>query len=191
MEALQPPLGFEESQGASEREQEFKAVKEKLPSRDDMIQLNETLSKLAGRHKKTQEEDLKAGDPQAAEAFEAAQRDIKRKQLEVVNRGYNPADIPEKVLEEVFKVLDSDGSGQLDKDEVAEALKILDFKSVNAKTAMREMDDDGSGEVDFTEFKHWWENVHGVVAKSPGSKPQYKAGSPRGSTPRPGRTPHP
>ncbi len=195
MEALQPPLGFEESQGASEREHELKTVRETLPSRDDLIQLNETLSQLAGRHKKTQEEELKAGNPQAVEAFEAAQRDLKRKQLEVVNRGYNPADIPEKVLEEVFKVLDSDGSGQLDKDEVAEALKILDLKSVDANSAMQDMDDDGSGEVDFDEFKQWWENIHGVVAKSPGSKPQYKAGSPRGSTPRPGpgpgRTPHP
>ena len=109
----------------------------------------------------------------------------------MANKGYNPADIPDKVLEEVFKVLDSDNSGQLDADEVAEALKILDFKTVDAKTAMKDMDEDGSGEVDFDEFKQWWEKVHGVVAKSPASKPKYKSGSPRGSSPRPegGSTP--
>ena len=190
MDRLPPPLGFEESQRASEREQEFKAVKEKLTSRDDMIQLNETLSQLAGRHKKT-EDLVAAGDPRAAEAFEAARRSLMREQLAVANKGYNPADIPDKVLEEVFKVLDSDNSGQLDADEVAEALKILDFKTVDAKTAMKDMDEDGSGEVDFDEFKQWWEKVHGVVAKSPASKPKYKSGSPRGSSPRPegGSTP--
>jgi hypothetical protein len=193
MDNLPPPLGFEATQGESEREHEFKTVKANLPARDDMIQLNETLTQLAARHKK--EEDLSADDPRSKEVFEAVRRDVTRKQLEVVNRGYNPADIPEDVLKQVFKVLDSDNSGALDKDEVADALKILDFKSVDAKTAMKDMDEDGSGEVNFVEFKHWWEKTHNHgTMRSPSSKPKYKAGSPRGFTPRvanPFETPRP
>ena len=109
MDRLPPPLGFDESLGESERELEFKTVKQNLPSRsidrDDFIQLNETLSQLAGRHSKNNEELSVPDDPRAAEAFEAVRRNVMRKQLKVVNRGYDPAAMPDKVLEEVFKIL--------------------------------------------------------------------------------------
>lgn len=176
MDVLSPPLGFDDEQGESERQEACKRVREHLPNHNNMIQLNETLTRLAGRHLPI--------EPQE-ELPIAVQRNLKRKQLAVVNKGRNPADIPRAALEEVFRILDSDGSGQLDRSEVKEALQILDLKGVDPKAAMKAMDEDGSGEVSFDEFADWWAVTNGVSMMSPRSQPVYKAGSPRGNTPAP------
>lgn len=51
-----------------------------------------------------------------------------------------------------------DGSGLLDREEVAQLSKRLGapLTKVKLDAAMANMDHDGSGEVDFDEFKDWW-----------------------------------
>jgi calmodulin len=58
----------------------------------------------------------------------------------------------------VFKQVDTDGSGTLAVKEVAEMGKLMDFHFTKSELsrAMGEMDEDGSGEVDFQEFYEWW-----------------------------------
>lgn len=61
-------------------------------------------------------------------------------------------------LRKMFKEIDTDGSGYLDRDEI-KALTVrlgIDFSEADLDEAMAEMDDDGSGEVDFDEFALWW-----------------------------------
>jgi calmodulin len=58
----------------------------------------------------------------------------------------------------VFKQVDTDGSGTLTVEEVAEMGKLMDFHFTKSELsrAMGEMDEDGSGEIDFKEFYEWW-----------------------------------
>jgi Ca2+-binding EF-hand superfamily protein len=71
----------------------------------------------------------------------------------------------DKDLREVFDIVDADHGGSLDRDEVA---TLADFFGDTSMTeaqideAMAEMDDDGSGEVDFEEFRLWY---HGRDAR--------------------------
>ena len=77
-------------------------------------------------------------------------------------------------LKEVFTNADTDGGGTLDRDEIA-ALAVKLGKRLSKKEldeAMKDMDEDDSNEVDFDEFKAWWNdsvkklelgNVVGVV----------------------------
>jgi calmodulin len=57
-----------------------------------------------------------------------------------------------------FKIVDKDGSGSLDRDEVASLSQILGLKlsPPELDAAMVQMDADGSGEVDLDEFVAWW-----------------------------------
>ena len=62
-----------------------------------------------------------------------------------------------KNLRRLFTQLDVDGSGTLDENEVV-ALAAAGGKKMSRRQladAMREMDEDGSGEVDFEEFEAW------------------------------------
>eukprot|EP01046_Picozoa_sp_COSAG06_P010810 COSAG06_NODE_599_length_13905_cov_347.954657_4_plen_874_part_00 len=65
-------------------------------------------------------------------------------------------------LREVFAEFDSDGSGQLDRAEITEAMqKALGSIGKQVTEAeldqmMKEMDDDDSGEIGFEEFAEWW-----------------------------------
>merc|ERR1711907_453067 len=114
--------------GEKDRHKVCKEVAGELVPRHDrgtaMIQLNDTLAQLAGRRdeKKWDEDD----------AFKVNMRKIMRKQLELVTRGLKPAQVTEDVLKKVFKILDTDGSGCLDNNEVVEALKVLDFRTMDA-----------------------------------------------------------
>ena len=53
-----------------------------------------------------------------------------------------------------FKLFDTDGSGAIDIEELANAMRALGVKMKNKeiKSLMKEMDKDGSGAIDFTEF---------------------------------------
>ena len=68
--------------------------------------------------------------------------------------------------------MDEDGGGVLDKDEIRSLARAMGVKLTDGelKDAMAEMDEDGSGEVDFEEFYHWWtvgrEAAGGVMAAS-------------------------
>eukprot|EP01051_Picozoa_sp_SAG22_P022792 SAG22_NODE_5607_length_985_cov_1.296840_2_plen_86_part_00 len=58
----------------------------------------------------------------------------------------------------LFDEMDEDGSGFLDQAEVTKLCKQMG-KKLNKKgleAAMKEMDADGSGEVEFEEFDAWW-----------------------------------
>jgi len=58
----------------------------------------------------------------------------------------------------LFSQFDADDSGDLGRDEIAELAKSLGKKLTKKEleTAMKEMDEDESGEVDFEEFFRWW-----------------------------------
>jgi calmodulin len=62
-------------------------------------------------------------------------------------------------LREMFEQIDEDGSGILDRGEVQQLMISLgtNLSTGEFENAMRAMDGDGSGEVDFTEFLSWWE----------------------------------
>ena len=64
----------------------------------------------------------------------------------------------EQRLRSLFDEIDIDGGGSLSRDEVAELSKVLGIplSESDLNEAMRMMDADGGGEVDFDEFKEWW-----------------------------------
>ena len=70
-------------------------------------------------------------------------------------------------IRKIFDSVDSDGSGNLDHDEVRVALQRLcaegrdgqELTAAEVQEAIKLMDTDGSGEIDFDEFSTWW-NVY-------------------------------
>jgi len=59
----------------------------------------------------------------------------------------------------IFSDVDADGTGLIDADEVKRLARTLfdtDLSPLELKRAMKEMDPDGSGEVDFDEFSLWY-----------------------------------
>ena len=66
----------------------------------------------------------------------------------------------DKDLKEVFDMVDEDGSGLLDREEVALVVEFFagekEVSDQDIDGAMELMDEDGSGEVDFEEFLGWW-----------------------------------
>ena len=68
-------------------------------------------------------------------------------------------DVSEEELKRVFDMIDSDGSGALDYDEVANLIHYFKESVPSAKEvsdALAFMDRDGSGAVEFDEFLWWW-----------------------------------
>jgi hypothetical protein len=59
-----------------------------------------------------------------------------------------------KLAADVFQIFDLDGGGTLDKEELNTALQILGCQDID-KT-IRELDDDGSGSVSFSEWEEWF-----------------------------------
>eukprot|EP01047_Picozoa_sp_COSAG01_P015763 COSAG01_NODE_794_length_13545_cov_7.323070_1_plen_1644_part_10 len=72
--------------------------------------------------------------------------------------------------QQLFKTIDVDGDGTLSAKEFYRLAKTLGIPMTNDQVheAMREMDEDGSGEVDYHEFKAWYDN-----AKSQGTVAQW------------------
>ena len=67
--------------------------------------------------------------------------------------------LEKKQLKAVWRSIDIDGGGTLDRDELREVLKKMGKKlSASQLTrTMNEIDGDGSGEVEFHEFEAWWD----------------------------------
>ena len=63
-------------------------------------------------------------------------------------------------VKEIFDEIDTDASGELHRDEVQSLLTMLGVK-LNIEemdSTMKDLDADGSGEVNFTEFFNWWKD---------------------------------
>jgi Ca2+-binding EF-hand superfamily protein len=62
-------------------------------------------------------------------------------------------------LEETFNEMDTSGDGALDKEEIGDVFKKMGvaLSQDDLDQAMEEMDADGGGDVDFDEFKQWWD----------------------------------
>jgi Ca2+-binding EF-hand superfamily protein len=73
--------------------------------------------------------------------------------------------IDEEELRQLFGQIDEDGSGFLDREEVATLSERLGapLTKVKLDAAMADMDEDGSGEVDFEEFTEWWGRVKDLI----------------------------
>jgi Ca2+-binding EF-hand superfamily protein len=63
-----------------------------------------------------------------------------------------------EMVRELFDEFDSDGSGRMGRGEIVDLVDMLGVQMNEAEVAaaMAVMDGDGSGEVDFEEFYHWW-----------------------------------
>eukprot|EP01043_Picozoa_sp_COSAG02_P002582 COSAG02_NODE_60_length_43475_cov_59.494582_10_plen_3160_part_00 len=66
-------------------------------------------------------------------------------------------------LRKIWSQVDADGSGDLDREEVAEVLKLMSSESAaeigpdDVDRVMAEIDDDGGGSIEFAEFAEWYE----------------------------------
>ena len=67
-------------------------------------------------------------------------------------------DAREEILKRIWKQVDADGSGALDRDEVRQVLILMGRAEdeIDLDAAMAEMDCDHSGEVDYKEFETWF-----------------------------------
>ena len=100
-----------------------------------------------------------------------AERDKKRKQEEDLAK--IQAQDQDKLLQDLWDAFDEDGGGDLDHEEVRHMMESAmerELSEEEVDAAFKEMDADGSGEVDFDEFKGWWSTqgdemtVHVVAA---------------------------
>lgn len=75
-------------------------------------------------------------------------------------------------LEKIFKYIDADGGGSLDKGEVGQLLQRVGQRLDDAglDAALSEMDGDGTGEIELPEFEAWW----GLQPQATRSLLQYK-----------------
>eukprot|EP01051_Picozoa_sp_SAG22_P022959 SAG22_NODE_5718_length_965_cov_1.461894_1_plen_250_part_10 len=66
--------------------------------------------------------------------------------------------LEEAQLRSLFNEFDEDGSGDLSEVEINKLARRMGHRmtSLELEQAMAEMDEDRSGEIDFTEFKNWW-----------------------------------
>ncbi|EFJ50336.1 hypothetical protein VOLCADRAFT_35532, partial [Volvox carteri f. nagariensis] len=64
------------------------------------------------------------------------------------------SDEQKQQMKECFELMDQDGSGAIDAEELAAAFKLLGIKMKRAELAqlLAEVDHDGSGEVEYPEF---------------------------------------
>ena len=115
----------------------------------------------------------KAGGAKAAGALSGLSKLRKvGKQVVAANRlgGYVKTDtgrkpeearkkLEKKQLKAVWRSIDIDGGGTLDRDELREVLKKMGKKLTASQLTrtMNEIDGDGSGEVEFHEFEAWWD----------------------------------
>uniref|UniRef100_A0A7S0X3G0 EF-hand domain-containing protein n=1 Tax=Mantoniella antarctica TaxID=81844 RepID=A0A7S0X3G0_9CHLO len=68
-----------------------------------------------------------------------------------------------KDVTDLFKLMDEDGSGELDIVEFREVLRQMGIDDVEEQDAFfYEIDDDGGGTVSLEEFQEWWFNVGGA-----------------------------
>ena len=72
--------------------------------------------------------------------------------------------LKEEYLRAAFDMFDRDGSGKIDKDEICKLLHGEDLQKLvsqdSIEKAIREVDQNGDGEIDFEEFKQMMENVN-------------------------------
>ena len=84
-----------------------------------------------------------------------------------INGGKNKFQLRNAI--EIFKQLDTDGSGTLDKEELKQLCVHLGMKALTDKQAtklMNEIDVDGDGDVTIEEFDIWWQENGGAKFKS-------------------------
>jgi Ca2+-binding EF-hand superfamily protein/CRP-like cAMP-binding protein len=68
-------------------------------------------------------------------------------------------EILDEGFRDLFNQLDADQSGSLERDEIAALVSNLgrQFSSSELNAMMKQLDADGSGDVDFEEFREWWD----------------------------------
>ena len=71
-------------------------------------------------------------------------------------------------LKEMYEQLDDDRSGALERQEIKHLLQLLGMPTTDAEmdSCMSDLDGDNSGEVEFEEFKAWWEKSQFVTEEN-------------------------
>jgi hypothetical protein len=90
----------------------------------------------------------------------------KKCKTETLQRIIGAPTVPD--AETYFRETDADGSGYLDRDEVARLYQRARGEKLSKSqltAAMQEMDSDGSGEVDLSEFSEWWRRNGGDLER--------------------------
>eukprot|EP01052_Picozoa_sp_SAG31_P003776 SAG31_NODE_149_length_22476_cov_41.827189_3_plen_289_part_00 len=73
--------------------------------------------------------------------------------------GWNPLDAEEKAMvERLFHKIDTDKGGELDREEIGALLQEtgLQLSSEQVDFCFAEMNSEGGGEINLSEFRHWW-----------------------------------
>ena len=66
-------------------------------------------------------------------------------------------DVKVNLAKMLFNVIDKDHSGKVSKKELAGFLKYCDFAKSEINTFLKDLDENGDGEIDFNEFFAWFE----------------------------------
>ena len=107
---------------------------------------------------------VKELEKEASRRDELHQKKLKGELKEVDDEDADTEIAPElknkQNIYEVFRRFDTDGSGAIDKDEMAELITVLNvpMKDEELDKLMDELDADGGGGVDFEEFYNWFIN---------------------------------
>jgi Ca2+-binding EF-hand superfamily protein len=86
----------------------------------------------------------------------------------VREHGWHAHDAREaEALQQLWAGLDADSSGSLDAEEVRQVLRGMgkELPEGEFQQAMRAIDSDGSGELDFGEFLRWWQTQDAQAQK--------------------------
>ena len=68
-------------------------------------------------------------------------------------------DIKVNLAKMMFNIIDENSSGKISKKEVAKFLKCSDFPDIFVKEYIKDLDENGDGEIDFKEFYEWFRTV--------------------------------
>lgn len=96
-----------------------------------------------------------------------AERGSAAEMREASDQGGAQMTLEDRQLRQLFAEFDLDGSGELDREEIAGVMSRMGARTSDTEldVAMDEMDADGSGEVDFDEFRAWFKQSKGSASK--------------------------
>jgi hypothetical protein len=146
------------------KKKKLEKVKAKIEENDGVVVADESTDAPQTVENPTAEnEGGETGTDAVAQPFEKEDKKSKKDKKKKKKKGKVSASQKDKEeqakLQGLWTQLDQDGSGALDRNEVAEVMKSMGkpVDDAGLEAAMLEIDKDGSGEVEFEEFLAWWQ----------------------------------